>query len=146
MLNPSHLSRAEGDIVRSHTEIVEECLRQRQGKRDAPDAENYQPCGGLATAWTQRIENSTMTIQAYQHQGKDRDIDREDSDCWAESAKERGEVPALKQDCLKLEWNSKEADEDISSGKVGDEQVGRLAVQTPGGEDDIDDKGVASHS
>ena len=32
---------------------------------------------------------------------------------------------------LKLEWYSKEANEHISSGEVGDEQVGRLAVQTP---------------
>ena len=32
---------------------------------------------------------------------------------------------------LKLERDSKEADEHISSGEVGDEQVGWLALQTP---------------
>ena len=85
---------------------------------------------------------------------------------------------------LKLERHSKEANEHVSSGEVGDEQVGWLALQTPelsnlsslvkcsnvqmikcsniqmfkcsndqmfkislkpGGEDDIDYKGVASH-
>ena len=32
---------------------------------------------------------------------------------------------------LKLERHSKEADEHVSSGEVGDEQVGWLALQTP---------------
>ena len=77
------------DIWRGGSWLFVCYLRQCQGKRDAPDAEKYQPekslkerqiphvymsCiiyrspgGGLATAGTQRIENGTMAIQAYQY-------------------------------------------------------------------------------